>query len=159
MKITKETISRLNELGYNVWGRKGYKTTDDGLPYKQAENLVVVLETNNDFIIKDLKTPKEKEVTVEWVLDKISKENRYKSLYEYLQKIADKNSISIYPASYGIGVASLFNRSKDIEMVSNKLHSLGLKFKNELSQGGWVYRFIVSKDSENMRVLESLKSA
>ena len=79
-------------------------------------------------------------------------------MYEYLQKIADKNSISIYPASYGIGVASLFNRSKDIEMVSNKLHSW-LKFKNELSQGGWVYRFIVSKDSENMRVLESLKSA
>lgn len=79
MNITKETISKLNELGYNVWGRRGYKTTDDGLPYKQSENLVVVLETNDDFIIKDFKTPKEKEVTVEWVLSKINKESSYSS--------------------------------------------------------------------------------
>lgn len=110
--------------------------------YKSATHIGIGTKSHSDdWFCKSFKTPKEKEVTVEWVLDKISKENRYKSLYEYLQKIADKNSISIYPASYGIGVASLFNRSKDIEMVSNKLHSLGLKFKNELSQGGWVYSF------------------
>lgn len=159
MKITQETINKLNELGYNVWAddRYGFVDMND---YKNATHIGIGTKSHSDdWFCKSFKTPKEKEVTVEWMLDKISKENRYKSLYEYLQKIADKNSISIYPASYGIGVASLFNRSKDIEMVSNKLHSLGLKFKNELSQGGWVYRFIVSKDSENMRVLESLKSA
>lgn len=42
MNISKETIKKLEELGYNVWGRKGYKTTNKGLSYRQAENLVVV---------------------------------------------------------------------------------------------------------------------
>ena len=50
---------------------------------------------SDDWFCKSFKTPKVKEVTVEWVLDKISKENRYKNLYEYLQKIADKNNIGI----------------------------------------------------------------
>lgn len=159
MKITKETISRLNELGYNVWGRKGYKTTDDGLPYKQAENLVVVLETNNDFIIKDLKTPKEKEVTIEWLLSKINKESNYKNLSQYLRRVFEY-SVFVYPASYGIGIDTFGGHHKEIaDKISNKLKELGLKYRNEFSDAAWVYRFIISKDSESMKILESLKCA
>ena len=155
MNITKETISKLNELGYNVWGRRGYKTTDDGLPYKQSENLVVVLETNDDFIIKDFKTPKEKEVTVEWVLSKINKESSYKNLSQYLRKVFEY-SISIYPASYGIGIDTFGGYEMSAKKVSSKLQELGLKFRNELSDAGWVYRFVISKDAANMRIMESL---
>ena len=159
MTITQETISKLNELGYNVWADDKYGFVDMN-DYENATHLCIGTKSNlDDWFCKTFKAPNKKEVTVEWALDKISKENSYKSLYEYLQKIADKNNISVYPASYGIGVASLFNRSKDIEKVSSKLHSLGLQFKTELSQGGWVYRFVIGKNSENMRVLEALKSA
>lgn len=155
MNITKETISKLNELGYNVWGRRGYKTTDDGLPYKQSENLVVVLETNDDFIIKDFKTPKEKEVTVEWVLSKINKESSYKNLSQYLRKVFEY-SISIYPASYGIGIDTFGAYEMSAKKVSSKLQELGLKFRNELSDAGWVYRFVISKDADNMAIMKSL---
>lgn len=159
MKITKETISKLNQLGYNVWGCKGYKTTDEGLSYKQAENLVVVLDTNDDFIIKDFKAPKEKEVTVEWVLSKINKESSYKNLSQYLRKVFGY-SISVYPASYGIGIDTFGGHHKEIaSKITDKLKELGLKYRNEFSDAAWVYRFIISKDSENMKILESLKCA
>lgn len=155
MNITKETISKLNELGYNVWGRKGYETTNDGLTYKQSENLVVVLETNDVFIIKDFKTPKGKEVTVEWVLSKINKESSYRNLSQYLRKVFEY-SISIYPASYGIGIDTLGGYEMNANKVSSKLQEIGLKFRNELSDAGWVYRFVISRDADNMRIMESL---
>ncbi len=154
MNITKETISKLEGLGYYVWGRMGYKTTDEGLPYSKAENLVVAINYN----IRDFKAPKEKEVTVEWVLSKINKESSYKNLSIYLCKVFGY-SISIYPASYGIGIDTLGGYKMEAIKVSAKLEELGLKYRNELSEGGWVYRFVVSKDSANMKILESLKSA
>lgn len=157
MNITKETIGKLNELGYSVFGRKGYKTTDEGLHYNQAEYLVVVLETNDDFVIKNFKTPKEKEVTVDWVLSKINKESCYRNLSEYLRNVFE-HSVFIYPASYGVGVDTLGGYKMTANEVSAKLKELGLKYRTELSEAGWVYRFIVSKDSENMKILESLES-
>lgn len=155
MNISKETIKKLEELGYNVWGRKGYKTTNEGLSYRQAENLVVVLETNDDLKIKDVKTPKEKEVTVEWVLSKIDKESSYKNLSQYLRE-AFEYSISIYPASYGIGVHTLGGYKMAANEVAVKLQELGLKYRNEFSDAAWVYRFIISQDKNNMKILESL---
>ena len=45
----------------------------------------------------------------------------------------------------------------DAEKVSEKLKELGLKFRNEFSDAAWVYRFVISRDKDNMRILESLK--
>lgn len=155
MNISKETIKRIEDLGYYVWGRTGFRDTDSGLSYKDAEYIVVAI--NDD--IRSFKAPKSKEVTVEWVANKLNKESVYKNLRQYLVKLFGY-SISIYPASYGIGVDTFLGRHKDkAEMVASKLKELGLKYRNEYSDAGWVYRFIVSKDSENMRILESLKPA
>lgn len=153
MIIKQETIKNLNYLGYIVWGRKGIMCTDEDITYKEADTLVVSM----DFDFKNLKTPKHKEVTLEWVLDKINKENSYKNLSEYLRKVFGY-SIDIYPTSYGIGVDNIFGGYENKEKkVAEKLSELGLKFRNEFSDARWVYRFIVSKDSDNMKILESLK--
>ena len=153
MNISKETIKKIEDLGYYVWGRTGLRCTDDGLSYKDAEYLVVVI--NDD--IREFKTPKVKEVTLEWVLDRLNKESAYKNLREYLVKVFGY-SIGIYPASYGVGIDNMFGRSKtDAEKVSEKLKELGLKFRNEFSDAAWVYRFVISRDKDNMRILESLK--
>lgn len=158
MKITQETISKLNELGYNVWAYNPCRPTniDD---YKNATHIGIgmIIESNDDWFCKSFKTPKGKEVTVEWVLTKINKESSYKNLSQYLRKIFGY-SISVYPASYGIGVDTLGNYKVTAKNVSDKLEELGVKYRNEFSEGRWVYRFIVSKDKENMRILESLKS-
>lgn len=66
--------------------------------------------------------------------------------------------MSVYPASYGIGINSLFGYKDNVEMVETKLKEIGLKYRCEFSDCRFVYRFIVSKDSENMKILESLKS-
>ena len=143
----------VEDLGYYVWGRTGLRCTDDGLSYKDAEYLVVVI--NDD--IREFKTPKVKEVTLEWVLDRLNKESAYKNLREYLVKVFGY-SIGIYPASYGVGIDNMFGRYKtDAEKVSEKLKELGLKFRNEFSDAAWVYRFVISRDKDNMRILESLK--
>ena len=44
-------------------------------------------------------------------------------------------------------------------MVETKLKEIGLKYKCEFSDCRFVFRFVISKDSENIRILESLKSA
>lgn len=158
MKITKETISRMNELGYNVWPDDVYGGLDD-INFSSAPYIIICSKDKEEgYFCKTFKTPKEKEVTVEWLLSKVNKGNNYKSLYEYFAKIANKHNISVYPASYGIGVASLSNRIKDIKAVSDKLSSLGLKYRTETSYGGWVYRFIIGKDRDNIHILESLKA-
>lgn len=153
MIISQETIKKLKDLGYVVWGQKGIMYTDEGLTYEEADTLVVSM----DFVFNNLKTPKYKEVTLEWVLDKINKGNSYKNLSQYLRKVFGY-SIDIYPTSYGIGIDTLFGKYENrAKMVAEKLSELGLKFRNEFSDAGWVYRFIVSKDRDNMKILESLK--
>ena len=153
MIIKQETIKKLKDLGYVVWGEKGIMSTDEGITYEEADKLVVSI----DFDFKNLKTPKHKEVTLKWVLDKINKENSYKNLSEYLRKVFGY-SIDIYPTSYGIGVDNIFGGYENkAKKVAEKLSELGLKFRNEFSDARWVYRFIVSKDSDNMKILESLK--
>ena len=149
MKITKETISKMEELGYFVGmpvmsPQPGFYRE---VPYEQATHLYV------DYRL--IKAPKAKEVTVDWLLSKINKEAAYQNLSQYLHK-AFSSCVSVYPASYGVGVASLFSREDDIKTVANKLKSLRLKFRNELSDAGWVYRFVISRDADNMRIMESL---
>ena len=105
MNITKETISKLEEFGYNVWAddKYGFVDMDD---YKNATHIGIGTKSDSDdWFCKSFKTPNEKEVTVEWVLSKINKESSYKNLSQYLRRIFDY-SISVYPASYGIGVHS-----------------------------------------------------
>lgn len=149
MKIKKETISKMEELGYFVGmpvmsPQPGFYRE---VPYEEATHLYVGYRL--------IKAPKTKEVTVDWLLSKINKETAYQNLSQYLRKVFS-SCVSVYPASYGVGVASLFSREDDINTVANKLKSLGLKFRNELSDAGWVYRFVISKDTANMRIMESL---
>lgn len=158
MKITQETISKLNELGYNVLGRKGYKTTNDGLPYKQAENLVVVLETNNDFIIKDFKTPKEKEVTVEGYFRRLTRNRTIKIYHSICAEFLNTRFLFI-PLRMELGLTFGRHHKEIADKIADKLKELGVKYRNEFSDAAWVYRFIISKDSENMKIIESLKCA
>lgn len=149
MKITKETINRMEELGYFVGvsvmsPQPGFYRE---VSYEEATHLYV------DYRL--IKAPKAKEVTVDWLLSKINKETAYHNLSQYLRKVFS-SCVSVYPASYGVGVASLFSREDDIKTVANKLKSLGLKFRNEFSDAGWVYRFVISRDADNMRIMESL---
>ncbi len=146
MNITKETISKLNQLGYNVWA---HDDNCNEVPFEKGNYIYI------DY--RSVKAPKQKEVTVEWLLDKISEKSSYRNLSNYLRKLFS-STMSVYPASYGIGINSLFGYKDNVEMVETKLKEIGLKYRCEFSDCRFVYRFIISKDSENMKILESLKS-
>ena len=141
MKISKETIGRLNELGYNVWAH-------------DSSMKPVSFEKGNYIYIdyRSIKTPAAKEVTVEWLLNKIG--SSYINLSTYLKSLFD--TLSIYPASYGIGVCSLIGFEKDVDSVKNKLSDLGITYRCEYSECRFVYRFILSKEKENINILKSL---
>lgn len=158
MTITSETISKMKDLGYII------EAVDDRcnkISFTKGNKLFIYRskwEDDDSVFYMVIKTPKQKEVTVEWILSKLDRESSYKNLSQYLRQIFDY-SISIYPASYGIGVDTFGGYKASAKKVSEKLEELGLKYRTEFSDAGWVYRFIVSKGSDNMKILESLKSA
>lgn len=156
MKVSKETIQALRNLGYHVWGDlKGFNFLEDDQDYEKATILVVAYVGEEDEWVKRLQAPKAKEVTVEWVLSKLNQDSSYKNLYEYLKSTF--NSTNIYAASYGVGVDTLFDKEKEGERVAEKLKKLGLKYRTEYSDAGWVYRFIISKDKDNLKILQAIK--
>lgn len=116
--------------------------------------MVIAYVGEDDEWIKKFKAPKNKEVTIEWILGKINQDSSYTNLYWYLKK--HFASINVYAASYGVGVSTLCNYKEVGDSVSKKLTDLGLKFRTEFSEAGWVYRFIVGKDKDNIRILQAL---
>lgn len=156
MKIKKETISKLNELGFIVWaslGNSGFLMNENDF----INGTHIVLCEKGTYDPKTFKAPKCKEITIDWCLNKISNETSYTNLYQYLTKVFGR-SISVYPASYGVGVDAFLGRHKEAAgNVAKKLSELGLRYRNEFSEAGWIYRFIISKDKNNMEILKSLK--
>lgn len=156
MIIKEETINKVTDLGYVVWGcgENQMKTTPKDITYEEATRLVV---SDENCRFRTFKTPKNKEVTIEWIMDKLNKDSVYINLQKYLLK-AFQNSIYIYVASYGIGVCNIFGEYKyGAEIVQKKLNDLGIKYRTEFSDAMWVYRFIISKDRDNMKILKSLR--
>ena len=155
MKVSKETIKAIERLGYYVWGDLGgFQFLEDDQDYNKATHLVISYVNEDDEWVRRLKAPKTKEVTLEWVMNKLNQESSYKNLYYYLKDYF--SSIDIYATSYGVGVSTFCGHTKKAEDVAKKLNELGLKFKNEFSEGGWVYRFVISRDKHNLRILQSL---
>ena len=81
MKIKKETISKMEELGYFVGmpvmsPQPGFYRE---VPYEEATHLYVNYRL--------IKSPKAKEVTVDWLLSKINKEAAYQNLSQYLRSV------------------------------------------------------------------------
>lgn len=154
MNIKKETIKKLENLGYIVWFSMGSyfcKSDDD---YENATHIEIsTLGMDGETIRKSIKAPK-KEVTVDWILEKLHKESIYHNLSVYLKKIFGYGMI--YPTSYGIGVETFWNIKANSQKVEAKLKELGLMYRNEYSDAGWVYRFVISKDARNMAIMKNL---
>lgn len=104
---------------------------------------------------------KSKEITEDYVLKLIEKnEKLYKGFYgEFTDKmnnlLGNKNYISIYPTTYGIGVWLFYNFSADIDIkyIENILKEKGIEYYNEFSDMRYVYRFKISKKRENLERL------
>lgn len=161
MIISEETIKQIQNEGYTIWTEKSYDPNYDGM------ETIVDLEhsswfklnkwNNGSFFSKTFNAPKKKEITFEWIMNKLEPNNDYTNLRKYLLKVFKERGISVYCASYGIGVDNLFGRNQNTKNeIEIKLNELGLKYKTEYSHAGWTYRYKISKCKENMKILKNL---
>ena len=109
-----------------------------------------------DGSIKTFPLPKKKEVSVEWIIEKINSmqktEKAYKNLSKLFKKITSKyKNMSIYPTTYGIGVNTLYTEtSKEFKEILNILDNSNIEYRLEWSDAMWVKRIILSKTKQNI---------
>ena len=109
-----------------------------------------------------LKLPSKMEVSFEWIMNKLSNDKVYKSFAENFNKILKAkgySNLNAYPTSYGIGVFVGFGRG--IEETKNQieklLNSLGIQYKTEYSNEGYVFRYKISKSKENIAKINEIE--
>lgn len=110
-----------------------------------------------------IKIPKKKEVTFAWVMDKVNKDQVYKNFSENFNSILKKlgyKGMNVYPTTYGIGVFIVFgNKSESKSNIEKVLDDYKIDYTTEYSDAHYVFRYKISKSSENIKKLEKIKFA
>ena len=92
-----------------------------------------------------------------WLVEDINGMFNYESNKEQVQKnIIERNQDRVskglfYTTLYGIGFWAIFCSKQDIEvakMLADYLKSKAIQYRNEWSDAGWVYRFVIGKEVE-----------
>lgn len=173
MNIKKETIVLFeNETGLKIWVGFGlrsisYELNDflrRGGNLAEATSLQILgFEKYTDhFIDINFIAPKNKEITVEYLFDKVDKylnrENVYKNLSDIFSKLLP--SRVFYSTTYGIGIDTILKNmeylKKDIQILENFLKENKIEYYTEYSDACWVYRFVISKNINNINKIKNL---
>jgi len=104
---------------------------------------------------RTIKLPKTKLITMDYILERLNKESTFINLAKYLRNLLNAN-MNCYPTSYGIGIFCLFARKGDVSKIEAYLNNNLIEYRNEYSDAYWVYRFIISKSSQNIEKLKAL---
>lgn len=161
MNIKKETIERfIKETGLNVKigffnGWNNFYNKIDFSKVKEYDCVTICGFTNEgENVSKWFKSPKNKEVTFEYIMNKVNQESIYRNLSDLFSKLC--KNIPVYPTTYGIGVDAFYNQymCNEIKIIEDKLNELGIEYRNEFSEAGYVYRFVISKKSINLQKIK-----
>ena len=98
---------------------------------------------------KTVKLPKQKLITLDYVINKVSEQKEFINLAIKFRTVLD-SGYNCYPTSYGFGVWTLFSKVGDVTKIENLLRSADIEYRCEYSDAFWVYRFILSKSKENL---------
>lgn len=159
MNIQTSTIETIQAMGYTVTFQDEFVNLVE--PSKASEMYIGFLKVGQElqYIGKSIKATK-KETTVEYVLDKINSVKTFKNFTTKFNKMVSKFGLSAYATSYGIGIFVAIGFRNSIQesknQVENLLNELGVKFTTEYSEAGWVFRYKISKASENIALIESI---
>lgn len=152
----------LKDNGYSItFYDKYFNDTED---MNDAVEMTII--SWGDFAtMKTFKLPKNKLVDIDYCLNKLNADSAYKNFTEEFKTIlidnGIENSINIYPTSYGLGIFVLYNFRDQIRELKNQIDNilteLGIQYKNEYSDAGWVFRYKISKSKENIEKLKIIK--
>jgi len=122
-----------------------------------ADNLCLYLDNDGNYLNQFIKLPKKKTITIQWLMNKLNNDKVYKSFANKFQKLLKtkiKNSgYNVYATTYGIGVSNFLNfkKEKQHKEITKLLTELNIEYKTEYSDGGWVFRFKISKSERNIQ--------
>lgn len=129
--------------------------------YMSSEELNI---TDNDYKTKVVKLPAKKEVSVEWIIEKVNAmqntEKAYINLSKQFKKVIAKiDNMSIYPTSYGIGIHTVFTQTdSEFKAILDILDNNDIEYRLEWSDAFWVKRIIISKTKENIERINQFKA-
>jgi len=158
MNYEKDLVKNLESKGYVVGFWINIFRDDNECQIERAKQ-ILVSNFEEGIVAKLVYVPKIKEVTVEWVIGKVTQESDYKSLANYCRKLVTGKGLVMYPASYGIGFFILFGEKtihESAKLLEVVLDKAGIEYKTEFSDARWVYRFKISKSKENIEKLRLL---
>ena len=148
----------LKQEGFQV---SYYDNNVNEMPKEKAE-VISLTKWSPYYENFSLKLPSKMEVTFEWIMNKLSNDKVYKSFAENFNKILKAkgySNLNAYPTSYGIGVFVGFGRGieETKTQIEELLNSLGIDYKTEYSEGGWVFRYRISKSKENIAKINQIE--
>ena len=123
-------------------------------------------DNDNNFKTRSIKIPKKclKGISKKWFINRVNKVLEITNInYIDLFKKLNLNAGNLYYTSYGFGYSIIgagyfkdkFN--KEIQEIKTFLDNLKIKYYTETSEGGWVYRFKISQNKDNLNKLKVLK--
>lgn len=154
MKITLTTIDQLKQEGFTFYFTNN--TAMEVLPEKATEIYISYcidpISKKISWHTKTIKTPLKKEVTFDYIINKISTDKIFINLASTFQKLVNKTNINVYATTYGIGVWTAYNKYAKEEAIEIEsiLKKYDIKYTTEYSEIRWVYRFKISKSKENI---------
>lgn len=157
MNITKHTIEQLN-------GNFAYWFGDNNaneVSINNATELHLMWEDDKGFGSRKTIKATKKELTFDYIMSKINNDKTFVDFTTYFNKLINKYGLSAYPTSYGIGIfvavgnrSDIANKKTEVEKLLNKFK---INYKTEYSDAGWVFRYKISKTSDNLSIIKKLK--
>ena len=134
--------------------------------YIENDYIIIVYNNNDGFKSRSIKIPKKylNGISKKWFIDRVNKVLEITNInYIDLFKKLNLNAGNLYYTSYGFGYSIIgagyfkdkFN--KEIQDIKTFLDNLKIKYYTEISSGGWVYRFKISQNKDNLNKLRILK--
>ena len=157
MNISNSTIEALNELFSFTF----YDDFTNEVEVSKATEIHIGFTIGEDveYIGKTIKATK-KETTLDYIMDKLNADKTFKNFSNHFNSIVSKFGLSAYATSYGIGVfvaVSYRNSASETKVKIEKiLTDMGVKFTTKYSDAGWVFRYKISKATENIKLIETI---
>lgn len=159
LKEVKKTVLELSQE-YVIQYNTEYDVAV-GVLDKNVESLTVFKSTSV-WDMKEIKIPKKKPFTTEYVLERLAKldKRKYVNHRDLFQKVIDKLGLNLTANSYGFGMESMFSghtqMHKQADIIKEVLDKNKILYTISVSDASWVFRFNISKTQKNLKMLKEL---